>query len=52
MPMGVDPMVTVSTNGMDLSATPVALILFTEIVQDGASSLCLQAAKWRGYPLC
>ena len=52
MPMEADPMVTVSTNGMDLSASPVASILFTEIVQDGASSLCLQAAKWRGYPLC
>ena len=50
--MEADPMVTVSTNGMDLSASPVASILFTEIVQDGASSLCLQAAKWRGYPLC
>ena len=50
--MEADPIDTVSTNGMDLTASPVASILLTEIVQDGASSLCLQAAKWRGYPLC
>ena len=45
MPMEADPMVMVSTNGMDRSASPAASILFTEIVQEGASSLCLQAAK-------
>ena len=45
MPMEADPMFTVSTNGMDLWASPAASTLFTDIVQEGASSLCLQAAK-------
>ena len=43
-------MFTVSTNGMDLLASPAASILLTDIVQVGA--LCLKAANWRGFPLC
>ena len=38
-------MFTVSTNGMDLSVSPAVSIMFMDIVQVGALSLCLQDAK-------
>ena len=45
------PILMVSTNGIDLSASPAASILFTEIEQEGVLSLCLQGVTIVFAPL-